>query len=226
MKAEMSAENKYIPALRFHWLTPFYDRLAKPFGTDFRRLLLRHANIQPGQQVLDLGCGTGIMTIALRQSVPGAQVTGLDADEQALKIARGEAERAGANIQWDHALAFDLPYPDNAFDVVMSSFMIHHLTAADKLRAFREVHRVRRPHGSLYVLDFGPPFSPVSRIQAAVMKHLEQTADNFNGRLLPMLAEAGFGRRSEGHEESPREAGHGNTVFGPIAIYVADKSGG
>ena len=211
-------ELQYIPPLGWHWLTPFYDWLAKPFGAALRRELLRQVAIQPGQQVLDLGCGTGIMAIALKQSVPGAAVAGLDADEQALAIAQGEAERVGAEIQWDRGLAYNLPYPDNSLDVVMSSFMIHHLTTAHKARTFREVRRVLRPDGSLFILDFGPPFSPLTRTQAAVMKHLEQTADNYSGRILPMFAEAGFA--------SARGAGHGTTLFGPIIIYVAHKSGG
>jgi ubiquinone/menaquinone biosynthesis C-methylase UbiE len=102
--------------------------------------------------------------------------------------------------------------------VVLSSFMIHHLTATDKLRTFREVRRVLSPEGGFHILDFGPPFSLLTRAQAAVMKNLERTADNFSGRILPMLSEAGFG--------AVREAEHGNTLFGPIAIYAAHKSGG
>lgn len=211
-------ELHYIPPLGFHWLTPFYDWLAKPFGANFRRRLIEQANIQPGQRVLDLGCGTGIMAIALKGSMPGAQVTGLDADKKALTIARREAEKAGAKIEWDQGFANDLAYADNSLDVVVSSFMIHHLTATDKLRTFREVRRVLRPQGGFYILDFGPPFSLLTRVQAAVMKNLERTADNFKGRLLPMLEEASFG--------SAREVGHGNTLFGPIAIYVANRSGG
>src|SRR5262245_15889180 len=170
----------YIPALGLHGLTPFYDSFAKLINP-LRRRLLQQANIRPGQRVLDLGCGTGLLTIMIKRSVPEALVTGLDADEEVLKIARDKAH--GAEIQWDHALAFDMPYPDQSFDVVVSSFVTHHLTGTEKLRAFREVQRVLRPDGSFHILDFGPPFNLLTRLQASVMKNFEITADNFAGRI-------------------------------------------
>ena len=211
-------DSHYIPVLGWRWLTPFYDMLAKPFGETFRRRLLQQANIQPGQHVLDLGCGTGLLAIQLKHSMPEVQVTGLDGDEQVLAIARSAAEKAQVDIQLDHALSYDMPYPNDSFDAVLSSFVTHHLSGADKKRTFREVHRVLRPDGGFFILDFGPPFNILTRVQASVMKNFERTADNFAGRILPMLTEAGFG--------SVREAEHGNTIFGPIAIYAARKSGG
>jgi len=145
-------EPQYIPPLGWHWLMPFHDWLTKPFGAALRRELLRQAAIQPGQQVLDLGYGTRIMAIALKGSVPGAQVTALGADERALTIAQGEAAREGADIQWDRGLAYNLPYPDNSLG------------------------------GSC----------PCWRRRAL----------------------------------APREVGHGQTLFGPIVICAAYKSGG
>jgi ubiquinone/menaquinone biosynthesis C-methylase UbiE len=205
-------ESHYVPAFGLHVLTPFYDSFAK-LVNPLRRRLLREANIQPGQRVLDLGCGTGLLTRMVKQSAPEAHVTGLDGDEEVLKIARDKSR--GVNIQWDHALAFDMPYPDNSFDVVVSSFVTHHLTAEDKVRAFAEVRRVLRPGGGFHIVDFGPPFNLLTRIQAWVMKHLELTADNFAGRIPSMLAEAGF--------PSAHEAAHATMFFGPIAFYLAVK---
>jgi len=106
----------------------------------------------------------------LKQSIPEAQITGLDADEQVLAIARTKAERANVQIQLDHGLAYELPYPDGSFDVVLSSFVIHHLTSSDKLRAFQEVRRVLRPDGWFHILDFGRPVDLLTRAQAFVFK--------------------------------------------------------
>ncbi|MCA9999255.1 MAG: hypothetical protein KDE56_26000 [Anaerolineales bacterium] len=61
--------NRYIPALSFKWLTPLYDPLLK-WGMDeenFKRKLIRQANIQPRMNILDLGCGTGLMTKYIRR---------------------------------------------------------------------------------------------------------------------------------------------------------------
>jgi ubiquinone/menaquinone biosynthesis C-methylase UbiE len=206
-------DSHYVPAFGLHGLTPCYDSFAK-LVNPLRRRLLQQENIQPGQRVLDLGCGTGLLTRMLKQSIPNAQVTGLDGDEDVLNIARKKSR--GLDIQWDHALAFDMPYSDNSFDVIVSSFVTHHLTSVDKVRAFQEVHRILRPNGLFHIVDFGPPFNLLTRTQAAVMKNFERTADNFEGQIVPMLTEAGFG--------SAREAGHIITFFGPIAFYRAEKS--
>ena len=205
-------DSHYVPAFGLHGLTPYYDSFAK-FVNPLRRRLLREANIQPGQRVFDLGCGTGLLTRMVKQSAPEAQVIGLDGDEEVLKIARDKSR--GPDIQWDHALTTDMPYPDDTFDVVVSSFVTHHLTSADKLRTFEEVQRVLRPDGWFHILDFGPPFNLLTRVQASVMKNFERTADNFAGMILPMLMEAGFGR--------VKEAGHVIVFFGPVSFYQAVK---
>ena len=166
-------------------------------------------------RVLDLGCGTGTLTVMLKRSAPGAYITGLDGDAEVLAIARGKAERGGQDIQWDHGMAFALPYPDHSFDVVVTSLVIHHLVSADKQRVFQEVRRILRPGGRFHIVDFGRPFSPITRLQARVMKRLEEAADNFAGRVLPMLRAAGF--------RSAQEAENINTLFGPVWFYEAHK---
>ena len=108
-----------------------------------------------------------------------------------------------------------MPYPDQSFDAVLSSFVTHHLTSADKMRVFREVHRILRPDCGFHILDFGPPYNIFTRVQASIMKNFERTADNFNGQIVPMLTEAGFG--------SAKEARHVITLFGPVAFYRAIK---
>ena len=213
----MTKENKYIPALSFRWLTPLYDPLLK-WGMreeTFKRKLIERAHIQPGQRVLDLGCGIGTLTIMLKQSAPDAFITGVDGDPEVLAIAKSKSAQTHVDITWDYGLAYDLPYADDSFDVVVSSLMIHHLVSKDKVRAFREVRRVLRPGSGFHLLDFGRHFSPLTRFQSAIMKNLEEAADNFRGRILPMLKEAEF--------ESANEAEHMNTIFGPIWFYEGIK---
>ena len=77
----------YVPAFGLRWLTPYYDSFAK-FVNPLRRRLIQQANIQPGQRVLDVGCGTGLLTMMIKRSIPEASVTGLDGDEEVLTIAR------------------------------------------------------------------------------------------------------------------------------------------
>jgi len=113
---------RYIPALRFDWLTPLYDPLLRWVMREerFKRILVAQAGLQTGQRALDLGCGTGTLTIMLKRAYPGADVVGLDGDPRVLEIARRKAAEAGVGIAFDLGMAFDLPYLDNSFDRVVS----------------------------------------------------------------------------------------------------------
>ncbi|HEY6073266.1 MAG TPA: class I SAM-dependent methyltransferase [Anaerolineales bacterium] len=208
---------RYIRALSFQWLTPVYDPLIRwTFREQFlKHRLIERAGIQPGQRVLDLGCGTGTLTLMIKQAAPEALVTGLDGDEEVLEIAATKARQAGMQINWDHALAYDLPYPGKSFDIVVSSLVTHHLASREKQLAFKEIHRVLRRGGAFHILDFGRPFSPITRLQAALMQNLEEARDNFKGQIVPMLAEAGFSTASEEEKYT--------TLFGPVWFYQTQK---
>jgi len=217
----MSQESeRYIPALRFRWLTPFYDPVLR-WGMregGFKRSLVEQMALRPGMCVLDLGCGTGTLTIMIKQLHPDVEVTGIDGDPEVLAIAHDKAARAGVSIQWDSGLAYHLPYADNSFDRVVSSLVIHHLTMPDKQRTFLEVLRVLRPGGELHILDFGKPYNLYTRLVAAVIRHFEETAEQLDGRLPEMLASSGFIELDE--------IRHFTTVFGPLAALKAAKPAG
>ena len=207
--------SRYIPALSFKWLTPLYDPLLKWVMREenFKRRLIHQANIQPKMKVLDLGCGTGTMTLMLKQAHPIAEVIGMDGDPQVLDIARQKS--SGANIQWDEGLASSLPYPDSVFDRVVTSLVIHHLVTDDKRAAFKEIYRVLKPRGELHVLDFGAPHSSLTRLMITYMRRLEETADNFDGLILRFITEAGF--------SEVKEAQYFVTIFGPLSAWRAVK---
>jgi ubiquinone/menaquinone biosynthesis C-methylase UbiE len=211
----MSTKNKYIPALSFRWLTPLYDPLLKWVMREetFKRRLIEQTNIQPRTNVLDLGCGTGTLTVMLKQAAPLANVTGLDGDRQVLVIARTKSRET--NIQWDEGLATCLPYPDSVFDRVVTSLVIHHLVTDDKRLAFKEIYRVLKPRGELHVLDFGAPHSSLTRFMTIYMRRLEETADNFEGLIPRFVTEAGFGE--------VKETEHFVTIFGPLSLWRAVK---
>lgn len=206
---------RYIPALSFKWLTPIYDPILKWVMREetFKRRLIQKANIQPKMKVLDLGCGTGTLTLMLKQTHPEAEIIGMDGDPQVLDIARDKS--GGTDIQWDEGLASSLPYPDSVFDRVVTSLVIHHLVTDDKRLAFKEIYRVLKPHGELHALDFGAPHSFIPSLIMKYIRRLEEAADNFDGMIPRFIAEAGFSK--------VKEVEYFVTIFGPLSLWRAVK---
>ena len=104
--------DKYIPALSYDWLTPFYDPVVRLTTREktFKKALAEQARIRAAHRVLDLACGTGTLTILLKKTVPQAEVVGLDGDSQILEIAETKARKAGVEIRFEKGMSFDLPF--------------------------------------------------------------------------------------------------------------------
>jgi ubiquinone/menaquinone biosynthesis C-methylase UbiE len=163
----------------------------------FKRQLIANASIQAGMRVLDLGCGTGTLTVMIKQAHPQAYITGLDGDLQVLTIARQKAAEAGVEIEFFHALADHLPFSNQHFERVLTSLVIHHLDREQKQAAFFEVYRVLQPGGELHLLDFGAPRSMYGHALSLVIAHLEETRENICGQLPGMIRSAGFDQVTE-----------------------------
>lgn len=110
--------------------------------------LVQSANPQPGERVLDLACGTGIVArhVAPRLGAKGA-VTGLDLNPYMLAVARAAAEREGLTIEWREGRAEHVPFPDGTFDLVLCQFGL--MFFADRPVALAESHRVLKNAGRL-----------------------------------------------------------------------------
>lgn len=207
---------KYIPALSYDWLTRFYDPVVALTTREgaFKAALVEQAGIAVEHRVLDLGCGTATLSILLKRKQPQARIVGLDGDAKILEIARAKAGKAGVEIELDEGMSFDLPYEDESFDRVTSSLFFHHLTRENKLKTLSEVSRVLKPNGEFHVADWGLPDNSLMRGASYLIQLLdgfETTADNFDGLLPKLMADAGF--------ESAEETNHFNTVFGTIRLH-------
>jgi len=213
----MATDTKYIPALRFGWLTPVYDPVLRRIMPEaaLKQQLIAQAQIAAGQRVLDLGAGTGTLTVMIKQACRGADVVGLDGDPKVLAIAREKAAAAGVVIRFDQGLATALPYDDDSFDRVLSSLVLHHLTTEDKQCALGEAWRVLRPGGELHVLDFGPPQNALAWLISLLFRRIERTADNIAGRLPGMFRQAGF--------TAVEQTAQQMTILGTLALYRGRK---
>jgi ubiquinone/menaquinone biosynthesis C-methylase UbiE len=121
-------------------------------GTGFKRRIVQLGHLKRDDRVLDVGCGTGVLTLLAREQAE--EVAGIDAAPEMIAAAQSKAQRKGVNIDFRPALIEDLPYPDGHFDLVFSSLMVHHLPPAVKVSGLREVHRVLRAGGRFIVVDF------------------------------------------------------------------------
>jgi ubiquinone/menaquinone biosynthesis C-methylase UbiE len=192
-KKDMSAY-RLIPAARFHLLTPAFDLMCAlmGLGLHFAERVVGAVQIPPTARVLDAGCGTGRLTGVIKASQPAAEVIGLDADPRILSIARQKAAQRDLDVKFFEGPIERMPFPDGSFDLVFSVLVLHHLPEVIKAKACREMCRVLRPEGWAIIGDFAPPYGLVATAVASVMRWFERTADNFAGRIPPMLREAGY----------------------------------
>jgi SAM-dependent methyltransferase len=115
---------------------------------------VRHADLQSGETVLDVGCGAGIDTILAARAVgPTGRAIGLDLLEEMCERARGHAQDAGvaAWTEFVRGEMEDIPLPDASVDVVISNGVIN--LSPRKSRVLAEIRRVLRPGGRLSVAD-------------------------------------------------------------------------
>jgi ubiquinone/menaquinone biosynthesis C-methylase UbiE len=125
---------------------------------ELRQMTVSLARIQRGEQVLDVGCGTGTLAIAVQQHVGAAgHVFGVDPGTQQIARARSKAARRGLSIDFQTGVIEQLPFPDQMFDVVLSTIMMHHVPAGLKRQALAEIARVLKPGGRLVIADFKRP---------------------------------------------------------------------
>jgi SAM-dependent methyltransferase len=191
----MSSRPDFIPALRVPQLTRYYDAaLATVFQERrFRLPLVQALAVQPGERVLDVGCGTATLSLLIAAHTPAGLVAGIDIDPVMLTAAQRKVAAADAAISLALGSAAELPYAAGSFDCVASSVMLHHLPTAQKHAMLAEVLRLLAPRGRTCVLDFGPfgrgaPASALSRLLGS----FEEVGDNLAGRIPTFMREAGF----------------------------------
>lgn len=214
------ANIKYIPALRFHWLTNIYDWLISSFMPEkkFKSALIENANVQVDDLVLDFGIGTGTLSIMAFEKMPAALYTGIDIDEKILTIAKNKIEAQKAMITLIKYNGSKLPFADNTFHRVISSLVFHHLTTVQKTQAFSEIKRVLKPGGELHIADWGKPSNFLMRGLFHLVQLLDgykTTDDNIKGKLPALIKSSGL--------KVVQTNQNYNTVLGSIQLFSSQK---
>lgn len=204
MSSEINnADNRdFLPAAGRDLFLPLYDPLVRLLGFDrTRRDLMSQADLQPGQRVLDIGCGTGSFLVLLKRHYQDVEAAGIDPDPKALRRAKMKVERAGVSVQLDEGFADELPYKDASFDYVFSSFMFHHLEQQDREETLREAIRVLKPGGAFYLLDFEMQNGSHGFLRRLIHSHA-LLKENTPERLLELMNRAGFQSAERFNESS------------------------
>lgn len=134
------------------WSAGDYDRLASYGSAAEAARLVRFAGVQPGDRVLDVGTGSGIVAVVAARE--GALVTGVDPTPDLLAKAITNAELAECQVKWDEAAAESLPYADASFDVVLSQYA--HMFSPEPVKAASEMLRVLKPGGRIAFAAWTP----------------------------------------------------------------------
>jgi ubiquinone/menaquinone biosynthesis C-methylase UbiE len=189
------AQAEFVPAAGRFGLTALYDPIVALTMRErtFRRLLVAQVAADAPATTLELGCGTGSLTVLLARSLPASSVVGLDPDPDAL--ARARLKDPSDSIEWIQAGATELPLVDGSFDCVVASLVLHHLTDAEKRAALAQARRVLRAGGRLHVADWGKPRDALMRAAFLALRAVdgfERTAAHARGELPRMIERAGF----------------------------------
>ena len=168
------------------------------------RMIVEMAKIKPGDEVLDVGCGSGNLTLTAKRYVGASgSVYGIDASPEMIEVARKKAQRSGATAVFEVGLIENITYQDTTFDIAISRLVMHHLPDDLKRRGIAEIFRVLKPGGLLFLADFRPPTNPIlAHIASALVGHKMMLESNVRG-IAPMLKEAGFDNIASGPTRSP-----------------------
>jgi ubiquinone/menaquinone biosynthesis C-methylase UbiE len=176
-------------------MVPSYDSYMKKmtFGREriLRETTVSLADVKPGDCVLEVGCGTGTLTLeAKRQAGPLGKVFGIDIIPGMIELSQRKAAQANEDITFQLGSIDDIPFSENQFDVVMCSFMIFHMSEMTRRKGIAEIYRVLKPQGRLLILDLALPTQPLPRAIAKML--FGGMLEHDLRELLPLMDASGF----------------------------------
>lgn len=171
----------------------YYDAVTPVERSGFRKKQIEMVGLREGEKVLEVGCGTGSLSLPAKILVGDTgEVEGIDIAPRMVAKAQEKAKKAGLDIAFKVASIDELPYPDGHFDAVISSFMFHHLPVKVKERGLREIRRVLKDGGRLFLCDFCSPHRLTFPIAYLLFIWLEATRFQLFGKLPALIRECGF----------------------------------
>lgn len=194
-KGGISPETLHTGGMPLDIFAPVYDRYCPLIGLGraFRQATIQYAGLKSGESVLDVGCGTGVLTrlAALKVGRTGRAI-GIDPAAKMLEVAGKNAIKDGSSAEFRLAVIEALPFEDNRFDCVLSSAMLHHLPPEVKAKGLSEVHRVLKQGGRFILVDVDRPTVFIWWAVLWPLLFWSFTKDQVKGRLGALISQAGF----------------------------------
>ena len=211
---------KYIPALRFSWLTRFYDSLlAISFPEKkMKSALIDQLELNGNEAILDFGTGTATLSIMIKQQYPSIKIAGVDVDKEILGIANKKINDLKLEIDLQEYDGSKLPFREASWDRIISSLVFHHIPTENKKIVLKEIYRCLKPGAELHIADFGKAATAYTKLAFGIFRRLDgenNTRANSRGLLPEFIKEAGF--------EKVEETMQFNTAFGTVRLIKAVK---
>lgn len=159
----------------------FVPSIATPVSTH----LLRVAELQPGERVLDVACGTGVVALAAADQVgPNGTVTGIDIAPDMIDVARSTAHAQGLEIELHKADATSIPVPDGTQDAVLCQMGLMFMD--DQAAVVREMHRTLVPGGRILISTPGRIQAPFRNMEQSIADHIGPELGGFVSMVFSM----------------------------------------
>ena len=232
-------DRPFLPGMGRTWLLPFYDVLTKVARVgELHERTVELAGIAAGETVVDVGCGTGNLSLAVLAAQHDARVTGLDPDGASLRRAARKAKRRRLSLTLVQGYADRIPAEDGSLDHVVSSLALHHIDDEGRVAFAQDALRALKPGGKVTIVDLGGPtpteheagheaghadhghglahgLRHLSALMRSRMAQNPSVARNLGNGIVALLADAGF--------PDAREVDHVDHRFGRVTLVQATR---
>lgn len=212
----------YVPALRFKALTKVYDALLSVTFPEkkIKQVLINQFHLTGIETVLDFGCGSGTLTIMVKEQYPSVHIIGVDIDAEIIGIAEKKIKAKGLAIPIKKYDGESLKiFGHQQFDKIASSLVFHHLPTAKKRAVFSQLYSLLKPGGELHIANFGKPKSLYTKQAFSLLRRfdgVENTSVNAEELLPHFMKESGF--------SDVKKTQSFNTAFGTVDLIKASRT--